>query len=105
MLPDVVTALLQEPVYDGFRILRQALEISDLQPNPARMHAPEPVDELAKRRRQAELFENRRAQGGDQTPHLQNRALRKIPRVTQFGFPLASAIREILLQHFHLQAD
>jgi hypothetical protein len=51
-------------------MLRQAPEAADQQPDPAWMQTPEPVHELPEGCSEPQLFQDRRAQGGDQAAHF-----------------------------------
>ena len=58
MLSNIIEALLNQPVKDDLRALRQGAELAELQLHADRMQAPETVNQLPQCGSQSELFKN-----------------------------------------------
>jgi hypothetical protein len=103
MLRDIVKTLLNQPVGRGFCLPGEAAQAArDFEPDLCRMKSAEAAGELAKGRRQAQLFQNSRAQSRDSTPDFDDRSLREL---AHSGHAQAQIQRNQLFQQLELQAD
>ena len=98
VLADVVKAFLDQTIGDHFRLLRKSTHLVELELHAAVVEPLEPVDQLAQRGAQTELFEDRRTESSNQAPHFENRAFSQIAGVAELMPPIALAFRQGLLQ-------
>ena len=79
MLSDVVKALLNQPVDNRLRPLRQPFQMGQVKLDPAWAVLPEPGLELTERRRQPKLIQHRWTQSANQPARLEYRPLGHLP--------------------------